>query len=162
MQMFDSMRHIYLNLTQNKAPLGKGAAKKLEQNARNYMILDGRLLKIIELDDGRLDTVLCIPTSKVHILLDTYHSSLIEGHSGITKCYQTISQRFYCPNLAKNLRAYITGCQMFKRGKNFQRPYQKRMNINTPAMTRISMDIKQMPANRRYSHILVVLYEVSN
>ena len=129
------------------------------------MLLDGLLLKIMELDDERLDTVLCIPTSKVHILLDTYHSSLIGGHSGITKCYQTIGQRFYIPNLAKNLRAYITGChvcQMFKKGKNFQRPYQKRMNINTPAMTRVSMDIKQMPANRGYSHILVLLCEVSN
>ena len=144
-------KDIYLNLTQNKVPLGKGAAKRLEQNARNYLILDGLLFKIIELEDGRLDTVLCIPTSKVHILLDTYHSSLIGVHSCITKCYQTISQRFYCPNLAENLRAYITGChicQMFKKGKNFQRPYQKRMNINTPAMTRISMDIKQMPVNR--------------
>ena len=97
-------RDIYLNLTQNKVPLGKEAAKRLEQNARNYMILDGLLFKIIELDDGRLDVVLCIPTSKVHILLDTYHSSLIGGHSGITKCYQTISQRFYCPNLAENLK----------------------------------------------------------
>ena len=158
-------RDIYLNLTQNKVPLGKGAAKRLEQNARNYLILDRLLFKIIELEDGRLDTVLCIPTSKVHILLDTYHSSLIGGHSGITKCYQTISQRFYCPNLAENLRAYITGChicQMFKKGKNFQRPYQKGMNINTPAMTKISMDIKQMPVNRGYSHILVLLCEVSN
>ena len=158
-------RDIYLNLTQNKVPLGKEAAKRLEQNARNYLILDGLLFKIIELEDGRLDTVLCIPTSKVHILLDTYHSSFIGGHSGITKCYQTISQRLYCPNLAENLRAYITGChicQMFKKGKNFQRPYQKRMNINTPAMTRISMDIKQMLVNRGYSHILVLLCEASN
>ena len=60
-------RDIYLNLTQNKVPLGKGAAKRLEQNARNYLILDGLLFKIIELEDGRLDTVLYIPTSKVHI-----------------------------------------------------------------------------------------------
>ena len=60
---------IYLNLTQNKVPLGKGAAKRLEQNARNYMILDGLLFKITELDDGRLDTVLCILTSKVHIFI---------------------------------------------------------------------------------------------
>ena len=158
-------RDIYLNLSQNRVPLGKGATKRLEQNAQNYLILDELLFKIIELEDGRLDTVLCIPTSKVHILLDTYHSSLIGGHSGITKCYHTISQRFYCPNLAENLRAYITGChvcQMFKKGKNFQRPYQKRMNMDTPAMTRISLDIKQMPVNRGYSHILVLLCEVSN
>ena len=158
-------RDIYLNLNQNKVPIGKGAVRRLEQNARNYMLYDGLLFKIIELDDGRLDTVLCIPTSKVHILLDTYHPSLIGGNTGITKYYQTISQRFYCPNLAENLRAYITGChicQMFKKDKNFQRPYQKRMNINTHTMTRISMDIKQMPINRGYSHILVLLCEVSN
>ena len=80
-------KDIYLNLTQNKVPLGKGAARTLEQNARNYMLLDGLLFKIIDFDDGRLDTVLCIPNSKVHILLDTYHSSLIGGHTGITKCY---------------------------------------------------------------------------
>ena len=152
-------RDIHLNLTQNKVPLGKGAVKRLEQNARYYLLLDGLLF------NRRLDTVLCIPTSKVHILLDSYHSSLIGGHSGITKCYQTISQRFYCPKLAENLRAYITGCHMcqrFKKGKNFQRPYKKRMNTNTPAMTRISMDKKQMPVNRGYSHILVMLCEVSN
>ena len=150
-------RDIYLNLTQNRVPLGKGVTRRQEQNARNYMLLDDLLFKIIELDDGRLDTVLCIPTSKMHILLDTYHSSLTGGHTGITKCYQTISQRFYYPNLAENLRAY----QMFKKG-NFQRPYQKRMNINTPAMTRINMDIKQIPVNRGYSHIMVLLCEVSN
>ena len=84
------------------------------------------------------------------------HSSILGGHTGITKCYHTISQRFYCPNLAENLRAYITGChvcQLFKKGKDFKRPYQKRINLNVPAMTTISMDIKQMPVNKGYSHI---------
>ena len=34
-----------------------------------------------------------------------------------------ISRRFYCPDLAENLRAYITGCharQMSKKGKDFK------------------------------------------
>ena len=44
-------RDIYLNLTQNKVPLGKGAVKRLEQNARNYLILDGLLFKIIEMEE---------------------------------------------------------------------------------------------------------------
>ena len=145
--------------------IGKGAAKRLDQNARNYLILDGLLFKILENGEGNLDTVLCIPTSKVHILLNAYHYSILGGHTGITKCYHTISQRFYCPNLAENLRAYITGChvcQLFKKGKDFKRPYQKRINLNVPAMTKISMDIKQMPANKGYSHILVLLCEVTN
>ena len=36
------------------------------------------------------------------------------------------------------------------------------MNINVPAMTKLSIDIKQMPPNHGYSHILVLLCEVSN
>ena len=158
-------RDIYLYLLQNRIPLGKGAARRLDQNARNYLILDGLLFKILDDGEGKLDTVLCIPTTKVHILLNAYHSSIIGGHAGITKCYHTISQRFYCPNLAENLRAYITGChvcQLFKKGKEFKRPYQKRINLNVPAMTKISMDIKLMPVNKGYSHILVLLCEVTN
>ena len=157
-------RDIYLYLLQNRMPLGKGAAKRLDQNARNYLILDGLLFKILEDGKGNLDTVLCIRTSKVHILLNAYRS-ILGGHTGITKCYHTISQRFYCPNLAENLRAYITGChvcQLFKKGKDFKRPYQKRINLNVPAMTKISMDIKQMSVNEGYSHILVLLCEVTN
>ena len=158
-------KDIYLNLLQNRAPLNKGAAKCLENNARQYMIVDGLLFKIINNDTDEPDTVLCIPTSRVHVLLDFYHSSIMGGHAGITKCYQTISQHFYCPNLAEHLRAYITGChicQLFKKGKNFQRPFKKRININIPAMTKISMDMKQMPPNHGYTHILVLLCEVSN
>ena len=146
-------RDIYLYLLQNRMPLGKGAARRLDQNARNYLILDGLLFKILDDGEGNLDTVLCIPTSKVHVLLNAYHSSILGGHTGITKCYHTISQRFYCPNLAENLRAYLTGChvcQLFKKGKDFKRPYQKRINLNVPAMTKISMDIKQMPVNKGY------------
>ena len=53
-------------------------------------------------------------------------------------------------------------CQLFKKGKDFKRPYQKRININEPAMTKISMAIKQMPVNKGNSHILVLLCEVTN
>ena len=122
-------KDVYLHLLQNRAPINKVAAHRLELNAHNYMILDGLLFKITENNVGEMDTVLCIPTSKVHVLLYMYHSSAMGGHVGITKCYQTINQRFYCPNLAEQLRAYITGChvcQLFKKGKKFDRPFQKR------------------------------------
>ena len=158
-------KDVYLHLLQNRAPINKSAAHRLEVSARNYMILDGLLFKITENNVGEMDTVLCIPTLKVHVLLEMYHSSVMGGHVGITKCYQTISQRFYCPNLAEQLRAYITGChvcQLFKKGKKFDRPLKKRVNINVPTMTKISMDIKHMPASHGYSYILVLLCEVSN
>ena len=56
----------------------------------NYMILDGLLFKITENNVDEMDTVLCIPMSKVHVLLEMYHSSVMGGHVGIMKCYQTI------------------------------------------------------------------------
>ena len=134
------VRYTYLYLLQNRVPSRKGVAKRLDQNVRNYLISDGLLFKILDDGEGNLDMVLCIPTSKVHILLNAYHSSILGGHTGITKCYHTISQRFYYPNLADNLRTYITGCyvcQMFKKGKDFKRPYQKRINLNVPLMTKV-------------------------
>ena len=45
-------RDIYLYLLQNRMPLGKGAARRLDQNARNYLILDGLLFKILMDGDG--------------------------------------------------------------------------------------------------------------
>ena len=137
----------------------------LHNNALNYMLLDGLLFRIIELDGQEPLTVLCILTSKAHVLLYDYHSSIMGGHSGITKCFKTISQRFYCLNLAEQLRAYITSChtcQLFKKDKSFCRPHQKGINLNVPAMTKISMDIKEMPSDHGYSHILLLLCEVSN
>ena len=40
-------RDIYLYLLQNRLPLGKGVARRLGQIARNYLILDGLLFKIL-------------------------------------------------------------------------------------------------------------------
>ena len=140
-------------------PILASAARRLETNTRNYMIIDGLLFKITVGNNGELEPLFYIPTSKVNVLLDRYHSS---RHVGITKCHQTISQRFYCPNLAEQLRAYIIGChvcQLFKKGKTFN---QKRININVPAMTKLSMDIKHMLASHGNTHILVLLCEVSN
>ena len=158
-------RDIYINLMNGKVPFNKGATRRMENSVRDYMTLDGLLFKIVPCRKDDYETVLCIPTSKAHILMDMYHSSLIGGHTGISKCYQTICRRFYFPNLAEQLQAYITGChtcQMFKKGKQFQRPYQKRINLNVPAMRHISMDMKQMPPCNGYTHILVLLCEVSH
>ena len=46
--------------------------------------------------------------------------------------------------------------------QEIDRPLKKRVNINVPAMTKISMDIKHMPASHGYSYILVLLCKVSN
>ena len=103
---------IYLYLLHNKVLLNRIITKRLHSNALNYIFLGHLLFTIIEQEGQEPLTVLCMPTSKVHILLDYYHSSIKGGNSGITKCFKTINQRFYCPNLAEQFRAYITGCHI--------------------------------------------------
>ena len=56
---------------------------------------------------GEQEPVLCVPPSKIDIFLDQYHTSLLGGHSGISKCYQTLRQRIYCPNLPYYVRLYV-------------------------------------------------------
>ena len=50
-------RDIHLYLLQNRMPLGKGAARRLDQNARNYLILDGLLFRILDDGEGKLDSI---------------------------------------------------------------------------------------------------------
>ena len=114
---------------------------------------------------GIYTPLLCIPSSNIELLIHQYHTSLIQGYNGI-KIYRTISDRFYCPNLAFDFRAYITGChlcQLLKYAKRFNRPFQKRINLNTSSLTKISMDFKHMPKSTlNYQFILVLLCKVLN
>jgi hypothetical protein len=159
-------RDVYIYLMKGKLPNNPKDINKTNMLNNQYMVLDGLLFKINMDKEGNYNPQLCIPTSKADMLLQYYHSSPIAGHPGVTKCYMTINKRFHCPDISKHIRAYITGChvcQMFKMGKKINRPFQKRVNINTPALTKLSMDIKTMQTSESgFEHILILLCEVSN
>ena len=159
-------RDIYLHLLQNKTPHNARRRSQVIVASADYMLLDGLLFKITrDRITKEYKPLLCIPTSKVEMLLHYFHSSLMGGHMGITKTYLTLSQRFFCPNLAHHVRAFIIGChvcQTVKTSKHIKRPFQKRININVPALCKISMDIKHMPHSQGYSFVLVMICEVSN
>ena len=132
-----------------------------------YVTQGGLLYIYMKNNLGEQEPVLCVPPSKIDIFLDQYHTSLLGGYSGITKCYQTLRQRIYCPNLPYYVRLYIISChicQLFKNSKRFDRPLMRRFyDINTPTMTNISMDIKHMPPSKSpYKYILVLLCDISN
>ena len=146
----------------------KRAIEKLQQAMLSqYMVQGGLLYIYMKNNFGEREPILCVPPSKIDVFLDRYHTSLLGGHSGITKCYQTLKQRIYCPNLPYYIRLYIISChicQLFKGSKKFDRPLMRRFyDINTPTMTNISMDIKRMPAFKSpYKYILVLLCDISN
>ena len=127
--------------------------KKLQQVILiQYMVQGGLLYIYLKNNFDGQEPILCVPPSKIDIFLNQYHTSLLGGHSGITKCYQTLKQRIYCPNLPYYVRLYIISChkcQLFKGSKKFDRPLMRRIcDINTPTLTNISMDIKHMPASK--------------
>ena len=153
----------------NKLPNTNRSAKKLENDLRNavYMIHGGLLYKYIQNSAGDSEPVLCIPVSKIDIFLELFHSSILSGQMGMSKCVLTLQQKFYCPNLAYHVRMYIISChvcQTFKNHKRFDRPFNRRIiDMNAPSLSHISMDIKHMPPSKdKFSYILVMLCEVSN
>ena len=159
---------IYNAIMFNRYPKHRKAIEKLQQAMLSKYVVQGGLLYIYMKNNfGEQEPILCVPPSKIDIFLDQYHTSLLGGHSGITKCYQTLKQRIYCPNLPYYVRLYIISChicQLFKDSKRFDRPLMRRFyDINTPTMTNISMDIKHMPPSKSpYKYILVLLCEISN
>ena len=162
-------RDIYLAVGMNKLPNTNRSAKKLENDLRNavYMIYGGLLYKYTQTSAGDSEPVLCVPVSKIDIFLELFHSSILSGHMGMSKCVLTLQQKFYCPNLAYHVRMYIISChgrQTFKNHKRFDRPFNRRIvDMNAPSLSHISMDIKHMPISKdKFSYILVMLCEVSN
>ena len=128
---------IYNVLMFNRYPNCKRAIEKLQQAMLSKYMVQGGLLYIhMKNNFGEHEPILCVPPSKIDVFLDQYHTSLLGGHSGITKCYQMLKQRIYCPNLPYYVRLYIISChicQLFKGSKKFDRPLMRRFyDINTP------------------------------
>ena len=151
----------------NKYPKGRKAVEMLQQAMLSLYFVQGGLLYIYMKNNfGEQEPMLCVPPSKIDIILDPYDTFLLGGDSGITKCYQILKQRIYCPNLPYYVRLYIISChicQLFKGSKKFDRPLMRRFyDISVPTMTNISMDIKHIPPSKSpYKYILVLLCDIS-
>ena len=158
-------RDIFLYLTQNKAPQERRSLARVNAKAYNYFVLDSLLFKLEPDSTGEVVAKLCIPTSKVDMLLEHYHTSVLGGHQGITKTLLTLKQHFFCPRLADHVQAYIIGChvcQVYKKGKKMARPFLKRIHLGAKSFSRVSMDIKYMPQSGPYKYLLVIICEVTN
>ena len=159
-------RRIYTYLMTGKTSGTKKQVSATLGLSNHFFVLDELLFKIIP-TKGDDKAVLCLPSSLLPELLSLYHSSVFASHAGITKCLATLNERFFIPDVAKHVRAYILGChtcQTFKdnqlRGKA---PLSQRVTVNTPAVSRFSMDIKHMPPGiKGYHYILVMCCEMSN
>ena len=160
-------KDIYEYLRYNKLPSNPRKAHQTQINANNHFLLGTLLFKPTPNKLEVMNPVLCVPPSKMDLVLDHYHSSLLGGHQGMNKTLMTLQERFFCPRLGDIVRSYIVSChvcQLFKNSKRFDRPFlQRKYDINQGTMTCISMDIKHMPGSSTgHNYILVMLCEISN
>ena len=158
-------KDIFVYLSENKVPVDKRRLARINAKAYNYFLLDSLLFKLEPDSTGETVAKLCIPTSKVDMLLDHYHTSVLGGHQGMTKTLLTLKQHFFCPKLAEHVQAYIVGChvcQVYKKGKKFDRPFLKRIHLGAMSFSRVSMDVKYMPVSGPYKFMLVIICEVTN
>ena len=74
--------------------------------------------------------------------------------------------KFFIPNLIHYLRSYIKGCHLCQLACNEKPPprqLQTRINPNYTPLSRLSMDLKEMPRSHKgYKYILCIIDEVTN
>lgn len=160
-------KQIYQYLSTGRTTGSPQQVRQTIAQSVNYFLLDELLFRIHKDPQNDWKGLLCLPSSLLPQILSLYHSSLFGSHMGISKSLATLSQRFYCPEMAKQVRAYILGCHICQTFKDNKRrhgnPLNQRVTIDTPALTRISMDIKHMPPGiNGYNFILVLCCEMSN
>ena len=156
-------KDLYLYLSQNKLPYSKATIKKVETLAEKYILLDSLLFKV---NPEKETAVLAVSKTCIDKIITLYHSSLFAGHQGVIKTYLTISDKFFIPNLIHYSRSYIKGChicQFTQNEKLSPRQLQARINPNYVPLSRLSMDLKDMPRSHKgHKYILCIINEVTN
>lgn len=53
----------------------------------------------------------------VKLLLQEFHDSSCEGHSGVLRTYKRVAQQFYWPSMQRTIQQYIAYCSVCQRNK---------------------------------------------
>ena len=64
------------------------------------MIHGGLFYQYMKTPTGDLEPILCVPTSKIDIFLDLFHSSILGGHMGMSKRYTNFTTKILLPQLS--------------------------------------------------------------
>ena len=158
-------KDIYLFLSQNKLPSKRSSIKKVKTLARNFVLLDSLIFKLVMTPDKEV-VVLVIPEICVDKIIALYHTSLFVGHQGVVKTYLTMKDNFFIPNLMHYLRSFIKGChicQLSRSDKLPKRQLQPQIYLNYRPLSKLSMDLKVLPRSQKgHKFILCIIDEMTN
>ena len=158
-------KDLYLFLSQNKLPSKRSSIKMVETLAKNFVLLDTLLFKLVTTPDKET-ALLAIPRICVDTIIALYHVSLFTGHQGVVKTYPTMKDKFFVPDLMHYLRSFIKRChicQVAKPNKPSMRQLQPQIYLNYRPSSKLSMDLKVMPGSQKgHKFILCIIDEMTN
>ena len=74
---------------------------------KHYIIIEDTLYYISDTEDNPC-LRLFIPEKFRGVVVKEYHD--LNGHMGVHKTFDAIRQKYYWPNLFKNIQQYVTNC----------------------------------------------------
>ena len=94
-----------------------------------------------------------------------YHNTPVRGHGGQWKIVELVTQNFWQPEVTKEVKRYIEGCNVCQRNKNCtKQPAGKLMpnSISEKPWTHILVDfITKLPLAQEYDLILIVVHRLT-
>jgi len=141
------------------------AIEENQQHTKNLLVENGLVFKKIQESDllpGDVEWRLWIPQAMADELIENTHNSVAGMHGGIKKTLEAISQKFYWPNMARQIGDFIRNCEVCKQTKppNFiQRPPMGNMAVSERSMQRFYIDlIGPFPRSKKgHIGILIIL-----
>ncbi|XP_055877101.1 uncharacterized protein LOC129924657 [Biomphalaria glabrata] len=134
-------------------------AKKGGRGGRFY-VERGTLVREIEWH-GKKVIQFVVPREFRQLVMENGHDIAHTEHLGLHKTKQRIFQKYYWPSINKDIKSYVTSCQLCSRkgARNIKAPLQ-RMDLPDRPFSKIAIDlIGPMPvvSNRGHRYILTVI-----
>jgi Integrase zinc binding domain/Integrase core domain len=137
------------------------ATKVLWAQWKSLRLSNGVLVRLWESVDGQ-DTreQIVLPSSRVRAVLREAHDGTSGAHLGVTKTLYKVRERFYWPNMQRDVQQWINSCDVCARAKG---PYAKTRgplqtyNVGAP-FERCAMDvIGPLPESQRGNRCALIV-----
>jgi len=163
-----SFGEVYAYISTGRLPSKKQAARGVIVEAENYVIVESVLFRVVMNDpfgQSPCRATLVIPDSMVPSIISLFHDSLLGNHSGITRCYLAIRQKFHIKRLFSLLYNYVrscTQCALQRMPKEISREYAMRVPESFEPMAYLQADCKAMPESfDGFKWFLLITCEIS-
>jgi len=105
---------------------------------------------------------ICVPeTLKIEIMEEVHNSLTETAHGGYHKCYNKIATTYYWPRMSRDIKKYVTTCDICQKAKPRRHAPAGLLNpipIPTQPFEVVSMDfIPELSESNGYDNILVII-----